>query len=66
LSSGRPLLILIQGDREAVIARKRPGRDERRAVLPRSGDMPDGLLKVTIIGALGFFIGAAIVGWVYG
>jgi len=28
--------------------------------------MPDGLLKVVIIGSVGFFIGAALVGWIYG
>ncbi|MBU6527660.1 hypothetical protein OGR47_11785 [Methylocystis sp. MJC1] len=29
-------------------------------------DMPDGLVKVIIIGCVGFFFGAAIVGWIYG
>lgn len=28
--------------------------------------MPKGLLNVLIIGAIGFFLGAALVGWVYG
>lgn len=39
----------------------------RRAVLARErADMPDGLVKVIIIGCVGFFFGAAIIGWVYG
>jgi hypothetical protein len=28
--------------------------------------LPDGLLKVMLIGCCGFFIGAVLVGWVYG
>lgn len=28
--------------------------------------MPEGLLRVIIIGAIGFFLGAAFVGWFYG
>jgi hypothetical protein len=34
--------------------------------LTRERTMPDGLAKVIIIGAIGFFLGAALVGWVYG
>ena len=28
--------------------------------------MPDGLVKLVLIGSVGFFLGAAFVGWVYG
>lgn len=28
--------------------------------------MPDGLTKLIIAGSIGFFLGAAFVGWVYG
>jgi hypothetical protein len=28
--------------------------------------MPDGLMRVAIIGSVGFFLGAAVFGWVYG
>jgi len=28
--------------------------------------MPDGLLRVIIFGAIGFFIAASIVGWAWG
>jgi hypothetical protein len=28
--------------------------------------MPEGLTKVMLMGFVGFFIGAAILGWVYG
>ena len=27
--------------------------------------MPDGLVKLIIIGAVGFFVGSAIMGWAY-
>jgi hypothetical protein len=40
---------------------------ERRAVLLRGrGPMPDGLFRVVLIGFIGFFIGAVLVGWMYG
>lgn len=47
--------------------RKRPERDGATGRFDEEqADMPDGLVKVIIIGCVGFFFGAAIIGWVYG
>jgi hypothetical protein len=32
----------------------------------RDTTMPDGLYKIVLIGTIGFFIGAALIGWAYG
>jgi hypothetical protein len=32
----------------------------------RNTTMPDGLYKIVLIGTIGFFIGAALIGWAYG